>query len=257
MDYDLSSMFGIQGQVAIVTGAGRGIGREVALGMGRLGARIVLADRDAASLAEAEAELRAAGADATAVPTDVTSEASVEALAARAAERYGCIDILVNCAGVLHNEPAIGFDMDKWQLVMDVNVKGTFLACRAAGKRMLERKKGRIVNFSSIRGLQGKDRYHAYGPSKGAINMLTRTLAVEWAKDGINVNAVAPTFTLTDINRSLLADKQMYDWVISRIPKGRLCEPRWIVGPVVFLCSQSAEFVTGAILYVDGGWTAG
>ncbi len=257
MEYEASSMFGIAGEVAVITGAARGIGRELALGMGRLSARLVLADLDAKSLEELAGELRGQQIDAVAVRTDVTSEESVEAMAARAVERYGRIDILVNCAGVLHNEPAVGFDMAKWQLVMDVNVKGTFLACRAVGRRMLERKKGRIVNFSSIRGLQGKDKYHAYGPSKGAINMLTRTLAVEWAKDGINVNAVAPTFTLTDINRSLLADRQMYDWVISRIPKGRLCEPRWIVGPVVFLCSPCAEFVTGAILYVDGGWTAG
>ena len=250
-------MFGIAGEVAIVTGAARGIGREVAFGMGRLGARVVLADLDARSLEEAAAEFRGQGIDVLVAQTDVTSEAAVEDLAGRAIERHGRIDILVNCAGVLHNEPAVGFDMAKWQQVMDVNVKGTFLACRAVGKRMLERRKGRIVNFSSIRGLQGKDNYHAYGPSKGAVNMLTRTLAVEWAKEGINVNAVAPTFTLTDINRSLLEDRQMHEWVLSRIPKGRLCEPRWIVGPVVFLCSPCSEFVTGAILYVDGGWTAG
>ncbi len=256
MEYETTSMFGIAGEVAILTGAGGGIGREVARGMGRLGARLVLADLDEATIARAAGELGAQGVDVLAVPTDVTSEPSVEAMAARTVERYGRIDILVNCAGLLQNQTALDFDMNTWQRVMDVNVKGTFLACRAAGRHMLARKKGRIVNFSSIRGVQGKEKYHAYGPSKGAIDMLTRTLAVEWAKDGINVNAVAPTFTLTDMNRALLADKRMLDWVLSRIPQGRLGEPQWFVGPVVFLCSPSAEFITGAILYVDGGWTA-
>jgi len=249
-------MFGIAGKVAIVTGAGRGIGLEVARGMGRLGARTVLADLDESAVTQASGGFREDGIDALAIPTDVTSEPSVEAMAQRVVERYGRIDILVNCAGVLYNESALEFDMEKWQLVMDVNVRGTFLACRAAGRHMLARKEGRIVNFSSIRGLQGREKYHAYGPSKGAVDMLTRTLAVEWAKEGINVNAVAPAFTLTEMNRSMLADKPMHDWVISRIPQGRLGEPQWFVGPVVFLCSASAEFVTGAILYVDGGWTA-
>jgi gluconate 5-dehydrogenase len=257
MEYDLESLFGIKDEVAVVTGAANGIGREVVKGLGRLGAKLVLVDLDKTKLAEIERELQAEGIDVLSEMTDITSEQSVDSMVEAAMNEYGTIDILVNIAGVLYNQEAVSFDMEKWQWVMDVNVKGTFLTCRSVGRRMLERKKGRIINFSSIRGVQGKDGYHAYAPSKGAVNQLTRTLAVEWAREGINVNAVAPTFTLTDLNRSLLENKEMYEWVLGRIPKGRLCEMEWLVGPVVFLASQASFFVNGAILYVDGGWTAG
>lgn len=256
LNYDLDSMFGIEGEVVLITGAANGIGREVAAGMGRLGARLVLVDIDGVGLKAVEDKTCRKGIDCLAVQSDITSEKSVEAAVSAAMERFGKIDVLVNIAGVLYNQEAADFDMERWQWVMDVNVKGTFLTCRAVGREMLKRKKGRIINFSSVRGLQGKDKYHAYAPSKGAVNLLTRSLAVEWAREGINVNAIAPVFTLTELNRSLLDNKEMYDWVISRIPKGTLCEMKWLVGPVVFLASRCAEFINGAVLYVDGGWTA-
>ena len=256
MEYTLQDMFGITDEVAVVTGAASGIAHEVALGLGRLGARLALVDIDEVKLQTTVEAFREEGIKAVSVTTDITDEESVEAMTQRVIETYGQIDILANIAGVLYNQAAVDFDMDKWQWVMDVNVKGTFLTCRSVGRRMLERKKGRIINFSSVRGTQGKDKYHAYAPSKGAVNQLTRTLAIEWAQEGINVNAIAPAYTLTDLNRSLLEDKEMYAWVVSRIPQGRLGEMKWLVGPVVFLASRCAEFVNGAVLYVDGGWTA-
>jgi NAD(P)-dependent dehydrogenase (short-subunit alcohol dehydrogenase family) len=256
MKYEINEMYGIKGNVAVITGGARGIGREIATAMGCLGAKIALVDISEEHLDIAVKELIEQGIEAIGVKTDITKKKSVQEMAKTVAEKYGRIDILVNCAGVTHNQDAVNFDDKKWQFVMDVNVKGTMLTCQAVGKYMLEQKKGRIVNFSSVRGLQGKANYLAYAPSKGAVNMLTKTLATEWAKDNVNVNAVAPTFTLTDINKNILDNKETYDWVISRIPKGTLCETKFLVGPVIFLCSPCSEFITGDILYVDGGWTA-
>ncbi|MBD3305980.1 glucose 1-dehydrogenase [candidate division KSB3 bacterium] len=256
MEYDVNSMFGIAGDVAIITGAAGGIGKEVARGMASIGVKVVIADISATEMGLTVEELKGEGLEVIGIQTDVTDEESVQAMAAEVAKQFGRIDILVNCAGVLYFQETVEFDIEKWQWLMDINVKGTFLTCKAAGKYMLQQKKGRIVNFSSVRGLQGKERYAAYAPSKGAVNLMTKSLAIEWAKDNINVNAVAPVFTLTELSKKILDDERQYNWVISRLPKGRLCEPQWLVGPVIFLCSPCSDFVTGHILYVDGGWTA-
>lgn len=256
MKYTTETLFGIAQEVAVVTGAAQGIGRVIAQGLAGLGARMVLVDIDMQKLDAVRKDIEQSGGTAIAVKADITSEQEVEAMVAAALKQYGKIDILVNVAGVLYNQRAVDFDLEKWQWVMDVNVKGTFLTCRAVGREMLKHGKGRIINFSSIRSIQGKDEYHAYAPSKGAVNQLTRSLAIEWAKNNINVNAVAPTFALTELNRSLLENKEMHDWVLGRIPKGQLLEMEWLIGPVAFLASEASRFMTGTILFVDGGWTA-
>ena len=255
MRYDLQSMFDISGDIAVVTGASRGIGREIAIAMASLGAKVVLVSVSAMHLFKTVSQLQEQGFDVLGIPADTTKKESIQAMAEQVFQQFGKIDILVNCAGVAHLENAIDFEEAMWNWVMEVNLKGTFLTCQAVGKYMIQQRKGRIVNLSSVLGLKGRAQDMAYSPSKAGMNQLTKSLAIEWAKDNINVNAVAPTFTQADIDRGLLGDKTMYEKALSRIPKGRLCEMEWIVGPVIFLCSPCAEFVTGHILYVDGGWT--
>lgn len=255
MEYTEVDMFGIKDEVAVITGSAGGIGQEVAVAMAALGAKVALADMNAAKIEEIAAKINADGGEAMAIATDVTSKASVQAMAKQVYDQYGKIDILVNCAGIAHLQDAVDFEEDIWDKVMAVNVKGTLLPCQVVGRYMLEKEKGRIVNISSVRGMQGRARDLAYAPSKGAVDQLTRSLAIEWAKKNINVNAVAPIFTLTDINRDMLQQKETMDWVMSRMPKGRLSMPSYLTGPVIFLCGKSSEFITGQVVYVDGGWT--
>ncbi len=254
MEYTLNSMFGIAGKVAVVTGASRGVGKEIAHALAQLGAKVGVVSVSATHLYKTVSEFTREGLDTIGIPADTTKKESIQAMADQMIERFGRIDILVNCAGVSHLEKAVDFEEAMWDWVMEVNLKGTFLTCQAVGKYMVRQKQGRIVNISSVLGLHGRAQDLAYAPSKAAMDQLTKSLAVEWAKDNVNVNAVAPTFTKHDIERGLLGTKEQLHWVLKRIPKGKLCKTDWIIGPVIFLCSPVAEFVTGHILYVDGGW---
>lgn len=255
MKYNLESMYGLKDEVAVITGGSGSIGAEAGLNLASLGAKVVLMGRNEEKLSRIQEDYKTRGIEVDYSTLDIMDKDSVQTAMGNVADKYGKIDILINSAGASHLEDAVDFSEEKWDLIMGVNVKGTFLSCQAAGKFFLEQKKGRIVNVSSVRGLQGRARDMAYSPSKGAVNQLTKSLAIEWAPFNICVNAIAPTFTVTDINREDLKNKEYHDWVVSRIPKGRLCELQYLVGPIAFLCSPCMEFVTGQILYIDGAWT--
>ena len=205
-------------------------------------------------LAETADAVTRLGRKGTSFAADVTDETQVEALMAFMKKTYGGLDILINSQGIVHLQPSTEFDTEAWQRVMDVNVKSIMLTCKHAGRMMLEKKKGKIINISSVRGFQGRAGDLAYAPSKGAVNQLTRSLAIEWGPQGINVNGIAPVFTLTAISAPILEDPDKRNWVLGRIPMKRLGELDDVFGPAVFLASEASNFVNGHTLPVDGGW---
>ena len=256
MHYTLEKMYGLQEQVIIITGASNGIGREVALGLAQLGAQVVALGRSDTHLAQTRVAFEQQGLTGSFYLADVCDLQALEHIAAEVMTNYGCIDGLVNAAGITHVQNLLDFDMADFRRVIEVNLIGTVNCCQVFGRSMVEQTQGRIVNISSVRGLQGKANHSAYAASKGAVNTFTKSLAVELAPHHVNVNAIAPIFTVTDINRDALKDPVLYNWVMSRLPKGRLGETDDLVGPVAFLLAPCSRFITGEIIYVDGGWTA-
>lgn len=248
--------FDLSGKVAVVTGAGRGMGRHMALDLARYGADLVLCSRTPPELEQVGGEVEALGRKALVVPTDVGQVAQIERMTAMAVERFGRIDILVNNAGMNAPQWAEEVTEETWERVMNVNVKGVFFCAQAVGKVMIRQQKGKIINISSQSGSVGLIKRSAYCSSKGAVNQLTRVLALEWGKHHICVNALAPTFVETPMTRPMLEEKTFRDYVMGNILLGRLCKPEDLTGGLIFLASDASDMVTGHILHIDGGWTA-
>ena len=246
----------LDGQHALVTGAGRGIGRACALALAERGASVTLMARSADELERVAEEARALGGEAAVHAGDVRDPDAVEA-ALRAAREHGDLSICVTSAGLNRTGATHEYGVDDWDLVVDTNLRGTFLACRAVGAALLERGRGgRIVNVSSQMGSVGYPGRAAYCASKHAVNGLTKALAVEWAPHRITVNAVAPTFIDTPLTAPMFEDEAFREEVLRRIPMGRIGEVGEVSAAVCFLASPAASLITGQVLLVDGGWVA-
>jgi NAD(P)-dependent dehydrogenase (short-subunit alcohol dehydrogenase family) len=253
--------FSLAGKVALVPGGGGAMGSAIASALAGAGAKVVVANRTIETAEAAAARIRDAGGDAIAVAADATSEADADRIVARTVEQFGSIDIIVNCVGggageVLHDAQA--YPRDAWDWIMELNVRSTVVPTEAAVRAMIEAGNGgKVVNLSSVRAVLGINAgYSAYVAAKGAIESLTRQWATEWAKHGINVNAIRPTFVDTPQVASLLGDPTFKAGIVSRIPLGRVGQTDDITGAVVFLASPAAGFITGQVVGIDGGLTA-
>jgi len=252
-----STRFALSGKRVWVTGASRGLGRAIALGFAASGADVALTARSADGIQPVRDELEELGVKTMVLPASVSDSEAVCAAAQEIASAWGGLDVLVNCAGVSPVFKKAEFvEVEEWQQVMDVNTTGSFLCAREAGKLMLEGTGGSIVNISSIHGQVGAERMVAYGASKGAMDAITRTLALEWAPRGVRVNTISPGYFETDMTEALRGHQKWRQHLLDRIPMGRFGGPDELVSAALFLASDASSFMTGSNLVVDGGWTA-
>ena len=249
----MSSLFSLEGRVALVTGATRGMGAAIAVGLAEAGADVAV-HGNTRSPDETCARVRAHGRRALAVTGDLADPATPERLVRETIAGLGGLDVLVNNAGTIRRAPAADTSDEDWLAVVGVNLHGSFRACRAAGRHMLARGHGKIVNVASLLAFQGGILVPGYAASKGGVAQLTKALANEWAGKGVNVNAIAPGYIRTDNTAALQADATRSRQILERIPAGRWGEPADVVGAAVFLCSPASDYVHGHVLVVDGGW---
>ncbi len=256
--FNIEGLFDVKDKVALVTGATGGFGHASCAGLAQAGAKIFATGRSASKLQPIVDAIQAAGGTAASLAGNPDDYGAVQNIVASAVETFGGIDILITAAGVNIPKPIVEQPVEEWQQVMDANVKGTWLFCKEVGKVMIDQGRGgKVILVSSARGLLGMSNYSAYCPSKGAVNLLTKTLACEWGGYGINVNAIGPTVFRTDLTQWMFDDDAVYKKFLTRIPIGRLGEPEDFIGTVLYLSSKASDFLTGSIIYVDGGYTAG
>jgi len=252
----MTNIFSLEGKTAIVIGGTSGIGRTLSLGLADAGADVIATSRRQAQVDETATEIERHSRQTLRLCSDVRNRASLEELLAAAVQRFAKVDILINCAGIIKRTPTLTMPEEEWDDVVDTNLTGTLRSCQIFGKHMLERGYGRIVNIASLNSFVALKDVAAYAASKSAVVSLTRSLAVEWAKRGVTVNAIAPGIFRTALNADLLETTPRGQELLMRTPMGRFGKTEEVVGAAVYLCSDAASFVTGHTLVVDGGFLA-
>lgn len=253
-----SSLFSVENQAVLVSGASRGIGLAIAQGFAESGAQVVITGRDTSTLQEA-ADSISEDAESSVLPIvcDVSDTAAIAKLVKTVMGRYGRIDTLINVAGVNRRQPLESFSEADYDFVMDINLKGAFLLSQAVGRHMAEQGSGAQINIASLATDRPLKHAGVYAMSKAGLGHMTRSLALEWGSRGVRVNAIAPGFVVTDLTRRLWSDPAMKAWEESNIPQQRLGTPQDLIGAALFLASPAAAYLTGQIIAVDGGFSAG
>jgi NAD(P)-dependent dehydrogenase (short-subunit alcohol dehydrogenase family) len=250
------ALFDLDQKVAVVIGGTTGIGRALSLGLADFGANVVASSRRAEQVDQIAIAIEDRGRRTLRITSDVVNRASLIALRDAVLSQFGAVDILINCAGMTRRTPTISLAEEEWSAILDTNLTGTLRACQIFGEPMLERGYGRIINIASLSTFVGLFEVAAYGASKAAVGSLTRSLAVEWSKRGVLVNAIAPGVFRTEINAHMLDETDRGREFLMRTPMGRFGETEELVGAAVYLASDASSFVTGQILAVDGGFLA-
>ena len=248
-------MFDLTGKVAMVTGSTRGLGEAAAKALAKAGADVAVCGRKHEDLERVSGEIRALKRESAGFFLDVTSRPGVQKAVQQILAHFGKVDILVNNAGINHRVPVLEFPEEAWDRIIDTNLKGYFLVAQAVAPQMLERGYGKVINMSSIFGLTPLPQQLAYASSKGGVNQLTRVMALEWARQGVRVNAIAPTYFETELVAPLRNDPERFNFINERTPMGRWGQPEELEGLVIFLAAPASDFITGQIIHIDGGWT--
>ena len=252
----INRLFGLSGRVALVTGSSAGIGLALAHGLAGAGARVVVNGRTPKTVETAVQDLRAGGAEAYAAPFDVTDHEQVGEAVKRIEADVGPIDILINNAGIQRRGPLEDYPEETWRELMRANLDSVFFVSQAVARAMIPRGRGRIINVGSVQCEVARPNIAPYTASKGGVKMLTKGMATDWGKHGLRINAIAPGYFKTELNKALVEDEKFSAWLTSRTPIGRWGDVDELVGAAIFLASDASSFVNGHILYVDGGVTA-